>query len=189
MNEQELLSQLAKLPREIAPEHDVWPGVLSRIEGSGAVAGNSRERRWRPLAIAAGVLVAFAIGLLLGPRWLASPTGGAEERQLVESETIENFYSPSLSAALAATELEYQAAFREFMAVGDSRDSLSPLTVEKIMMSWEDMRKSEARLTDALMENPGNAFLNSRMMELRSRQLQFLQQIAALDHDSRRIST
>ena len=188
MNEQELLRQLAKLPREITPEHDVWPEIMSRIDGTGAVAGNSRDRRWRSLAIAAGFLVAFAVGLLLGPRWLASPAGVGEERQMVESGTTENFYSPNLSAVLAATEMEYQAAFREFMAVGDSRDRLAPLTVEKIMMSWEDMRQSEARLTDALLENPGNAFLNSRMMELRSRQLQFLQQIAALDHDSRRIS-
>jgi hypothetical protein len=188
MNEQELLRQLAKLPREITPEHDVWPEIMSRIDGSGTVAGNSRDQRWRFLAIAAGFLVAFAVGLLLGPRWLASPAGVGEERQMVESGTTENFYSPNLSAVLAATEMEYQAAFREFMAVGDSRDRLAPLTVEKIMMSWEDMRQSEARLTDALLENPGNAFLNSRMMELRSRQLQFLQQIAALDHDSRRIS-
>jgi hypothetical protein len=187
MNEQELLRRLAKLPREITPEHDVWPAVMSRIDGSGA-AGNSRNQRWRPLAIAAGFLVAFAVGLLLGPRWLATPPGDGQEPQLVESDTTENFYSPNLSAVLAATEMEYQAAFREFMAVGDSRDRLAPLTVEKIMMSWEDMRQSEARLTDALLENPDNAFLNSRMMELRSRQLQFLQQIAALDHDSRRIS-
>lgn len=188
MNEQELLRQLAKLPREIAPEHDVWPVVMSRIDGSGTVAGSPRNRRWRPLAVAAGFLVAFAVGLLLGPRWLDSPTGVGEERQLVKNEMTENFYSPNLSAVLAATEMEYQAAFREFMAVGDSRDRLAPLTVEKIMMSWEDMRQSETRLTDALLENPDNAFLNSRMMELRSRQLQFLQQIAALDHDSRRIS-
>jgi len=189
MKEQELLRQMANLPKEIAPDHDVWPRVLSRIEGTGRVApGSSPMRPWRPVAIAAGVLVAFAVGLLLGPKWLATPTGGVEMPQLAEQEQVPDQYTPSLSALLAATELEYQAAFREFMAVGDSRDSLAPLTVEKIMMSWEEMKQSETRLTDALMENPGNDFLNTRMMELRSRQLQFLQQIAALDHDSRRIS-
>jgi len=188
MKEQELIRRLAELPKEIAPDNDVWPGVLSRIEKEGVTPSSAPVRSWRPLAIAAGVLVAFAVGLLLGPKWLATPPGVVEERQLVEQERAEAHYTPSLAAVLAATELEYQAAFREFMAVGDSRDSLAPLTVEKIMTSWEEMKQSETRLTDALLENPGNDFLNTRMMELRSRQLQFLQQIAALDHDSRRIS-
>jgi hypothetical protein len=187
MNEQELMRRLADLPREITPEHDVWPRVQSRIEGLGAVAENSRPWQWRPLAIAAGVLVAFAVGLLLGPRWLTSPTVGVQPQQLVQNDE-EIYYFSSLSATLAATELEYQAAFREFMAVGDSRDSLAPLTVEKLMMSWEEIKQSEARLTAALLEFPDNPFLNTRMMELRSRQLHFLQQIAALDHDSRRIT-
>jgi hypothetical protein len=189
MNEQELLQRLAALPRRIAPEHDVWPQVLSRIETPVVSAGGSRMRRWQSLAIAAGILVAFAVGLMLGPRWLATPVAPDNGQQLAQTGMIERSYPGSLSAVLAATELEYQAAFREFMAVGDSRESLSPLTVEKIMVSWEEIKQSEARLTAALLEFPDNPFLNTRMMELRSRQLQFLQQIAALDHNSRRITS
>lgn len=187
LNEQELLRQLKALPAEIRPANDVWPDILSRIDGAGVQSTEKNSAgRWRSLAIAAGILVAFATGLLLGPKWLAPPAVGVNEQEWVSNESPGLRVSPSLSATLAATEMEYQAAFREFMAVGDTTNSLEPITVEKLMMSWDEMKQSEAGLTAALRENPNNPFLNTRMMELRSRQLDFLKQIAALDHNSKR---
>ena len=50
------------------------------------------------------------------------------------------------------------------------------------------MREMENALTAALEESPDNAFLAARMMELRARQLGFLQQLAALDQDYRRLT-
>lgn len=183
MTEKELLERLASLPREIAPARDVWPSISSRIErgGPSVAVKQTLHGRWQ-WAAAASVAVAFAAGLMLGHQGLTVPGSPAT----AAPGTNQVAHMGSLSATLAATELEYQAAFREFISIGSSRDSLAPRTVEKLVLSWADLRKSETGLTIALEDNPDSHFLNSKMLELRSRQLEFLQQIAALDQSSRR---
>jgi Tfp pilus assembly protein PilN len=187
INERELMQRIAALPREIAPEHDVWPAVLSRIERRGSeTVAPSRASGWRYLSVAAGLLVAFAAGLVLGPKLLDQPAAPLQEPGIALTESQGGLVSPGLSATLAATEMEYQAAFREFMSVDGSNGMLSPVTVDTLLMTWNEMRESEELLTVALQENPDSPFLKTRMMELRSRQLHFLKQVAALDHNSRR---
>ena len=92
----------------------------------------------------------------------------------------------SLAGTLTASELEYQAAFREFISVGESQENLPQQAVEKLITGWADLGAAEAALTRALREHPGNSFLSAKMLELRSRQLDFLKQIASLDQNSRR---
>ena len=89
---------------------------------------------------------------------------------------------------LSGSEAEYQAAFREFIATGESRETLPPLAVEKIETGWADLQRVESALSDALAQNPNDPFLNRRMLELRERQLGFLRQLAALDHSNRRLT-
>lgn len=183
MTESELLERLAALPKEIAPEHDAWPAISSRIETLETSGSEKREQgNWWKWAAAASVFVAFASGLSIGQQKLSVP-GQSEGAALVSNQVSQ---MGSLAATLAATELEYQAAFREFISVGSSSDTLPPRTVEKLVMSWDDLRQTETGLKVALEDNPDNRFLNSKMLELRSRQLEFLQQIAALDQGSRR---
>ena len=50
------------------------------------------------------------------------------------------------------------------------------------------MMRTEAELAGALEANPNDEFLNGRMLELRSRQLGFLKQLAALDRNNRRLT-
>jgi hypothetical protein len=83
---------------------------------------------------------------------------------------------------------EYQAAFREFLPVGEARSALSPVTVTTIENTWSALVQAERALQAALDENPGSRFLNQKMLELRSRQLGFLRQLAVLDHSNRRLS-
>jgi hypothetical protein len=49
--------------------------------------------------------------------------------------------------------------------------------------------QAERALQSALDEHPGDRFLNQKMLELRSRQLGFLRQLAGLDHSNRRLTT
>jgi hypothetical protein len=60
--------------------------------------------------------------------------------------------------------------------------------VEKIERTWADLRITETALTGALEENPGDLFLNERMLELRARQLGFLKQLVTLDRNNRRLT-
>jgi len=185
MTETGLLARLDALPREIVPGHDVWPAIANRIEKEpvGGVESVSSNRWWFPAA-AASFAVLIAAGILLGrhDNTISAPTqAGFAARQ--QSELTR---TGGLAGTLLATELEYQAAFREFISVGEPSGHLRHQTVEKMMAGWMDLRESEAGLSLALQQNPGNPFLNEKMLKLRSRQLEFLKQIAALERNSRR---
>jgi hypothetical protein len=184
VDEQELLRRIADLPREIPPRNDPWPAIAGRIEGSRERRrGASATRAWWLRAAAASVAVALAAGLLFGPRW-----GDVETAPAGHAVATAGAGEFRLPASLAASEAEYQAAFREFIAVGRARPDLSPQTIDRIEAGWADLRDTEDALTAALADTPGNAFLTERMLELRARQLGFLQQLAEIDQDYRRLT-
>jgi hypothetical protein len=189
MEEQELLRRIAELPREIQPQNDPWAAISRRMDE----IRDSRERRW-PLrgwgvqAVAASLALALLLGLLLGPRLGESPASPPANPTLLVNERGEPpVYH--VTASLVGSEAEYQAAFREFIAVGLARPNLSPRTIETIETGWADLRAAESELAAALAANPHDPFLNDRMLVLRARQLGFLQQLASLDQDNRRLTT
>ncbi len=199
MDERQLLERLAGLPREIQPANDVWPAISARIAGRPA---GSRRIPFAALAIAASAVLAVAVGLVLGPRWASGPTA-AQPAVAVTAPASEAAAEPLLrtrkplwstretgatNQTLAASEAEYQAAFREFIGLGESQRNLSPATVQTIESSWAELQETERALQEALAANPDNRFLNQRMLELRARQLGFLKQLAALEQTTWRLT-
>ena len=192
MNEKELLKQLASLPREISPGRDPWPDISARLKSFGAPAGSPHSvPGWLFKAAAASVVLVFAAGLLLKPLWNTGP-GSSDSLPSHGSVALSNQGGPTeftgTPGLLDTMDAEYLAAFREFNNIGGSRGNLAPETVEKIEMGWADLRVTETALAVALEENPGNLFLNERMLELRARQLSFLKQLITLDRNNRRMT-
>jgi len=185
MTERGLMAKLEALPREITPDHDVWPAIANRIEKEPAVSPEpvSSNRWWYP-AVAASFALLIAAGILLERQETRVPV--PVQADMASEEQGEFVRTGGLSATLFATELEYRAAFREFISVSEPPGILKHQTVEKMIAGWKDLRESEAGLSLALQQNPGNPFLNEKMLKLRSRQLEFLKQIATLDRNSRR---
>jgi hypothetical protein len=191
MGEQELLRRIAELPREIRPGRDPWPEISTRIALSGAPAARGARlprwslSRWSLMGAAASVALALVAGWLLVPEGTAPPVapGGPVEfaDTGISPETV-----AGLRATFTASEAEYRAAFREFIPVGSARPSLSPQTVAVIETGWAEMRQTETELAAALAMRPNDPFLNDRMLQLRARQLGFLQRLATLDLDNRR---
>ena len=188
MSEQDLIRQLGDLPREIRPRRDPWQQISARIgSASRSDAALAGGRRWLPMAAAAAVLV-IVTGLFLGPLRIDSPkpepvsdvAGGPPAGTAPGALT--------LKGTLAASETEYQAAFREFITVDDSLGILPPATVETIEAGWAELNNTETVLAAALEAHPDNPFLNDRMLELRARQLGFLKQLARLDRNNRRMT-
>jgi hypothetical protein len=176
---------MAQLPREIAPGKDPWNAIRERIDRQHLQPLPGKLRMWAlPAAVAATAV--FAVVLILQ---LQQPNAGSTPTQLaLDSSSAESAsYAPHLT--LAASEAEYRAAFREFIAVGQARPSLAPQTIETIERGWAELREAEKALEAALAANPEDRFLNDRMLELRARQLGFLQQLASLDQKSRRLMT
>lgn len=127
-------------------------------------------------ALAASVAVAFVAGLMFGRQESFSPPQPSTEVSA----------SLAMLAATEATEREYQAAFREFIPVGTARSVLKSETIQNIEQSWVELQQAETALLAALHEYPGNSFLNQKLLDLRSQQLGFMQQLAVLDQFSRR---
>jgi hypothetical protein len=188
MNEKELLSQLAKLPREIRPERDPWPDIDRRIEHPGARRTGNSAPGWLFKAAAASVFLVFAEGLLFKPLWNSGTGSFDQAPAIVSTAPIARSGPPAPPGMLATMEAEYLAAFREFVNVGGANENLAAQTIEKIEMGWADLRLTETALVTALEENPGDLFLNGRMLELRARQLGFLKQLATLDQNNRRMT-
>jgi hypothetical protein len=185
ITEQELQSRLDALPREIAPENDVWSAISSRIGGQHAnIAGPGSKNRWWIAAAAASVALAISAGVFLERGWNLAP--GTENPGFSSTAPDHMIRSGALTGVLAASEVQYQAAFREFISVGDTDSQVTKQTLEKLTAGWTDMQESEAGLMAALQQDPDNIFLSRKMLELRSRQLRFLKQMAALDKSSRR---
>ena len=188
--DRDLAERLAALPREIPPMRDPWAQIDERISADGSrgqassqqVSQASRPPRGlRFLAMAASLALVFVMGWMLGqqntvntmPELAESPGDGSPQ---------------SLQAALATSEAEYQAAVREFMPIGDARSELSTRTVFEIEKGWAILKATEDSLQAALEDDPDNEFLVQQLMDLRERQLDFLQQLADLDQIERRLT-
>lgn len=170
--EQELLDRIARLPREIRPPRDPWLDIAARLDEPAVATGPAPG--WALRAVAALAVVALALGVVFsGP-----------DRRPAGTDTRMAAAPP----VIVGSEAEYQAAFREFLPLGEARDALSAGTVATIENSWSALVQAEQALQAALDENPGDRFLNQKMLELRSRQLGFLRQLAVLDHSNRRLS-
>jgi len=178
-----LLKELSSLPGEMTPRHDVWPQIAARIAsvapGSGPAARGTRA--W-PLAAAASVLVVIAVGLLMKNQWhsLEVTAPDADAAALMELPPGKSYSTGSATSG----ELEYQAALKEFMALNALQGSEGEPMPEWIENGWGALRQVELELTAAIRSEPDNDFLNSRLTALRARQIELLQQIAAVDSAS-----
>jgi hypothetical protein len=187
-DESGLLKELSSLPREMAPRHDVWPQIAAHVSSvaPGSGPGARRTRAW-PLAAAASVLVVIAVGLLLKNQWnppeVTAPE--ADAAAVLELPPGKSYSTGSPTSG----ELEYQAALKEFMALDALQGSDGEPKPEWIENGWGALRQVELELTAAIRSEPDNDFLKSRLTALRARQIELLQQIAAVDSASWRNNT
>ena len=83
-----------------------------------------------------------------------------------------------------ATEREYQAAFSELVPLDYSGLRLEGEEPDALRGSWEDLLQAETSLLAALQQYPSNIYLNGKLLDLRSQQLQFVKQLALLEQNN-----
>jgi len=198
-SDKELQQALSSLPREISPHNDVWADVSARIsernnQGQSQRTNRHGNQRWWPAAIAASLTVALIGGFLVKQFAGEEPRGNrlsvvAQPSENTAPENEMAFNDRLLSEVNTLGENEYQAAFREFLALESNSRSPEWPGIETFGSGWVTLQQAEIELAQALRREPENRVLNSRMAALRARQLDLLQQIAAMEMASRRNTT
>jgi len=173
MNEIELSKVIDSLPRGIKPQRDLWPGISKRLETEEACPAQPVSTHlWRMSAIAAAVLLALTTGIFIGRGIDAPPAGQTPMLEYLLAGTIET------------AEREYQAAFRELVPLDYSGMRLAGADPESLRGSWDELQEAESSLLAALREYPANIFLNEKLLDLRSQQLQFVKRMVLLEQNN-----
>ncbi|HEY5647624.1 MAG TPA: hypothetical protein VIS76_16865 [Pseudomonadales bacterium] len=90
MNQNDPITERARaLPRSVAPERDLWPEIAAHLDQNRTAAEDESppaagRSLWRPLALAAGLLLATILGFWLG----RSPDGGAPDAQRLAATEV-----------------------------------------------------------------------------------------------------
>lgn len=173
MNEIELKQTIKSLPRQIKPEDDLWAGIKSRLEPRENVQNLHAARSWWLIpAIAAAIVLTLTSGIFIG-RGLDAPG--------LDQPSIRDYV---LAGSTQNAEREFQAAFQELIPLDYSGMQLAGDNSESLRGSWNDLQKAESSLLAALKEYPSNSFLNEKLIDLRSQQLQFVKQLALLEQNN-----
>jgi hypothetical protein len=175
MKESDLQSAIESLPRSIKPQRDLWPAINGRLEpvtSTGKVLYTTPF--WRKPAMAAAVLLALASGIFIGRGMDAGPAG----------QTGQSVLEYALIGTVEAAEREYQAAFSELVPLNYSGLRLEDEEPDALRGSWEDLLQAETSLLAALQQYPTNVYLNGKLLDLRSQQLQFIKQLALLEQNN-----
>lgn len=174
MKQSELQKELGSLPREMKPKRDLWPGIDARLET--AVQSGATPYRtpfWRMPAMAAAVLVALVTGIFIGR--------GIDMESA--DQVIRTARETALIGTVKATELEYQAAFSELVPLDYSGLPIDGEEPDALRGSWDALVQAETALLAALQEYPADVYLNEKLLDLRSQQLQFVKRLALLEQN------
>jgi hypothetical protein len=175
MRESELKSAIESLPRHIRPRRDLWPGISQRLETVGRQDdGIQKISAWQKPAMAAAILVALTSGIFIGRGMDTAPAG----------QTSQSVLEYALIGTVKATEREYQAAFSELVPLDYSGLRLEGEEPDALRSSWEDLLQTETSLLAALEQYPSNTYLNGKLLDLRSQQLQFVKRLALLEQNN-----
>jgi hypothetical protein len=174
MKESELQNALGSLPREMKPSRDLWPGIEARLETPVREGGATyRVPFWRTPAMAAAVLMALVTGIFIGR---GMDTGSSDPATGTARET-------ALIGTVKATEMEYQAAFSELVPLDYSGLRIQGEDPDALRGSWDALVQAETSLLAALQQYPTDVYLNEKLLDLRSQQLQFVKRLALLEQN------
>ncbi len=157
MNEKELLQKLKALPKEIEPEHELWPGVEKSIRPR-----RSEARQWM-LAVAG--LMVMLTGVLF---WQARPDPSSvstEDLRLMAREwQNEQLRYASTLKGLSSQISELEQNQQLYLASHYQRGLNGVLAAER-------------SLTKAMVASPGDEFLSRKLADVQAVHLDLLRDI------------
>ena len=163
------------LPRGIAPERDLLPGIRDRI-GRDARRGDGRA--WMRWAAAAASVIVLTSAVWVGLRALdpepapaGSPTGTASVLLAADVSLVE----------FEAAEIEYEEAAAHLLDIVEARgDELSPETRAVIEENLQIIDEAIDQVREALNEEPGDTRNGHILNALHRQKVEFLWRVSRL---------
>lgn len=138
IQDETLRKAVGSLPREMAPERDLWPGIAIRIA--------PRRHRFQPWSVAAGIACLVAIGAIV--------TALSLHRQQTPA-ALASREPATRPRPVAAAPLPNERA-RMFAAAIRRSTSQDPHTQAVLLTNLDLVETSITRIQQALNEDPGN---------------------------------
>jgi hypothetical protein len=177
----DILSRAIGEWRDETPAHDLWPGVVEKIDVTLTAPVVQRQISFSPasLAIAASLLIAVTAGLT----WLASTRqlspAEAQPTVIAQSESAGEVEGGIVNANFA--DAQFNTAVTDLEQIlRDERDRLDPRTVLVIERNLKAIDTAIQEARAALTDDPANAYLNSHLADARRRKLDLLRHATTL---------
>ncbi|MGA2708693.1 MAG: hypothetical protein ACLQJ0_14450 [Steroidobacteraceae bacterium] len=163
-------ARLAQLPRDMAPERDLWPEIEVRLTHG---ARNQRRRHFA-LGLAAG-LAAMALALLAAfhPRAVLAPRAvSARIAQTPES-------AGPRDAAFVRTQAALERSFKTDL------QRLPPQTQTRVLQDLEIIRNARADIRSALDANPQDPLLHELLADTWQQEMDFYANVSSTTDSAR----
>jgi hypothetical protein len=172
-----LLAKAAELPRDVAPSHDLWPGIRARLDEA---PQRARTFGW-PMALAAGVVAATVSALLT---WGLMREPAPQAPQFAGDPTPPAEFVPVNYGANSAIGAEKLAA-RDALLVQfrQSLERLSPKTREAVVANLAVIQRAADEIDAALAQDPASGLLNQLLVGAYQQELQLYSKVVTTGGD------
>lgn len=174
---------LEQLPRAVAPERDLWPGIRAQLEqaqpGQDAAAPPqawASSRRW--MRLAAGLLLVAASSAITFVLTQQAAHKEVQAARLAASQQLQQApVLPAMPASFGGGQLgkgytQARAAldveFKRHLA------SLPPVTRAKLERSLADLRKAASEISSTLAQHPNDPLLQELLLSTYQSELALL---------------
>lgn len=169
---------LSRVPREVPPTRDLWPGILAQIEASSTTSGGPDVRRrqtWMPWAAA----VLMAVGASFSTYLVMQST--QDDQTIAALPASKQMQSADPMSVRAVLETEYVNARANLDETFAKRlASLPPEARAKVERNLEDLRRAAREISRTLEQHPSDPLLQELLMSTYQRELRLLADVTQM---------
>jgi hypothetical protein len=176
-----LLAHAAALPRSVAPERDLWPGIARQIGGGFSGWLGWGARGFQPLALAAAAVVVLGLAALVFTR--IAPERVRTVTMPAASPSATTFVAGSSVSdpALAEAERQYEEAAQALLeALQRRRSVLSAEDLARVEANLQVIDRALAEVREALVKDPANPELNRMLVDTHKKKVDVLRRVVRL---------